>query len=111
MVEMPKSSMSSSPSLENLDVSPYGKKTASSPESVGKLRFRCAGPNCGRSLYRIMTVWIWGVKMRLCRIAKNFGEVGVDGADLLGVDISAVSETAPIVFDVRGSVREVCYLN
>ncbi len=68
----------------------------------GRGRLRCAGPNCGRTFDRIKTVWIWGVKTRLYRIAENFGEVGVDGADLMAVDISAVSlQTAPIVFDVR----------
>ncbi len=53
-----------------------------------------------------MTVWIWEGKAGLYRIAESVGEVGVD---LMAVDISAVSDVAPIVFDVRGSVREVCY--
>ena len=75
------------------------------------LDITCAGPNCGRALCRIMTVWIWGVKTRLYRIAENFGEVGVDGGDLIAVDVSAVSDVAPIVLDVRRSVREVCYSN
>ena len=33
----------------------------------------------------------------MCRIVENFGEDDADGPDLIAVDISAVSDVAPMI--------------